>query len=132
MRGGLTRIALRSIQATGLQRRSAGPALVVPRAVLHNLHPFHGHQGAAQHALDQGQEGLDLVARVDDLDDDRQVLRQAQDLGGVQVAGMSEAGDAAQHGSAGQPRLARLENDRLVERHMAVAVVLAAEDAQEG
>ena len=62
---------------------------------------------------------------------ERQILRQAQDLGGVQMARMAEAHRPAQHGGAGKAHLARLQHDRLVEGLMPGLVVLADEDAQQ-
>src|SRR6185503_15499221 len=76
-------------------------------------------------------EGIDLVLAVDDLDDDRQILGEALDLGGVQAARMAKAHRAAQHRGAGEMLRPRLEDDRLIERQMLMAVVLADEDAQQ-
>lgn len=44
---------------------------------------------------------------------------------------MAEADRAAQHGGAAELHFAGLEHDRFVERLVLVAVILAAEDAQE-
>ena len=74
---------------------------------------------------------FDLLLNVHDLDDERQVLRQSQDLGGVQMARMAEAHRSAQHGGAGKTHLAGLQHDGLVERPVAGLVVLADEDAQQ-
>ena len=68
---------------------------------------------------------------VDDLDDHRQVLRQAQDLGRVDAAVGAVAEVAAQHGGAGEVPLARRLHDRLVERLVVIAVAVADEDSQQ-
>lgn len=48
----------------------------------------------------------DLLLTVHDLDDERQVLRKAQDLGVVQHARMAEAHGPMQHRGAGKVHLA--------------------------
>ena len=78
-----------------------------------------------------GHERLDLFRRIDNLDDDRQILRQLQQLGGVDPAVRAEAHEAFDHGRAGEPALARFEHDGLVERLAVPAVGLADEDAQQ-
>src|SRR5262249_19046152 len=57
--------------------------------------------------------------------------REAEDFGCVQAAGMSISHGSPQHGRAGKVHLARLQHDRLVERMMLEAVVLAEKDAQQ-
>src|SRR5580765_8073724 len=49
-------------------------------AVLQDPHLFQGDQAAAHHAVEDRQERVDFLLAVDDLDDDRQILRQAQDF----------------------------------------------------
>jgi hypothetical protein len=55
---------------------------------------------ARHHAIEHGQESVDLFLRVDDLDHDRQILRKTQDLCGVNTARMAESDMAAQDGCA--------------------------------
>ena len=43
-------------------------------AVLQNLHLLDGDETARHHAVEHGQEGIDLLLRVHDFDDDRQIL----------------------------------------------------------
>jgi hypothetical protein len=76
-------------------------------------------------------ECVDLFLAVDDLDDERQVLRQADDLGRVQHARMSEAHGTAQDGGPGDMHLPGFEHDRLVERLVIGLVGFADEDAQQ-
>ena len=45
-----------------------------------------GHQPLLDHFVEDGEKALDLVLGVDDLDEDRQVLREAQDAAGVDAA----------------------------------------------
>jgi hypothetical protein len=100
-------------------------------AVAAHLHPLDGGEAAIHHLVEQRQEGIDPLRGIDDLDHHRQIARQAQDLGGVQAAVVTEAEGPAQHRGAGQARLARLEHDRLVERLAVGAIVLAEKDAQQ-
>ena len=100
-------------------------------AIADHLDLLGGDQRAAHDGLDGGDEFFDLLLPVHDLDDERQILRQAQDLGGVQMARMAEAHRPAQHGGAGEAHLAGLQHDRLVEGPMSGLVVLANEDAQQ-
>ena len=67
----------------------------------------------------------------DDLDDDRQILRQPQDLGGVNAAGMTEADVSAQDGRAAEMHFAGFEDDRLVQRQMLKPVVFTEEDSEQ-
>ncbi len=78
-----------------------------------------------------GRKASILSCEFDDLDDHRQILRQAQDFGGVNVAGMAEADVSAQHGRAAEMHFAGFEDDRLVQRQMLKPVVLAEEDLQQ-
>src|SRR6476646_8460538 len=108
---------------TILRSDKAGTVATVPRgrtwlglagsalAVADDLDLLGGHQRAPHHAFDRINEFVDRVLAVDDLDDERQVPRQAQDLGRVQMAGMAETHGSAQHGGAGKVHLARLEVD---------------------
>jgi hypothetical protein len=82
----------------------------------------------ASDGLDRCEERIDLVRAVDDLDHERQILGEAQDLGRVQMARMAEA---HRDGRAGKAHLARFQHDRLVERLTASLVVLADEDAEQ-
>jgi hypothetical protein len=85
----------------------------------------------ANDGLDRCEERIDLVRAVDDLDHERQILGEAQDLGRVQMARMAEAHRSAQDGRAGKAHLARFQHDRLVEWLTASLVVLADEDAEQ-
>src|SRR5579872_7548184 len=100
------------------------------RAVLQHLHLFHGHKAAADHSIEHGQEAADLLLAVDDLDDQRKVLRQPQDLCRMKAARMSEAHGPAQNGGAGKMQRACLQYDRLVERFSLMLVVFADKDAK--
>src|SRR5690348_2598142 len=125
----------RRIRRRELESRTRGKRLrsgmVQRRAVSQYFHLLQGNEAAADHAVEDGEEGVDLLLAVDDLDDDRQVFREAQDLGGVQPAGMAETERAAQNGGPGEMPFARLEHDRLVERTVLASLVLADEDPQQ-
>ena len=88
-------------------------------------------QAAAHHLVEHGQEGLDLLLAVHDLDHQRQVHREPEDFGGVQAAGLAEAHRPAQDRGAGQVQLARLQDDGFVERLVFPAVAFADEDSQQ-
>ena len=76
------------------------------------------------------QEGLDPLRGVDDDHRDGQVLGEAEQPGGVDLAGRPEALDAAQHRRAGQPGLVRPTDDLGVERLVVALVGLAARDRE--
>src|SRR5438874_8347047 len=75
--------------------------------ILQDLYLLQGDQAARHHAIQDGQECIDVVLAVDDLDQQRQVFREPQDFGRVEAARLAEAHGAAQHGGAGQMPLAR-------------------------
>lgn len=93
-------------------------------------HFFQGDESTADHFVEGGEEGVDFFLAVHDFDDEWQVHGEAQDFGGVQTAGFAEAHRAAQHGRAGQMRLAGGEHDGFVERLVLPAVGFADEDAE--
>src|SRR5215472_264411 len=100
-------------------------------AVLQHLHLFQRDEAARNHAVEHRQEGVDLLLRVDDLDHDRQVLRQAQDFGGVDVARMAKAHRTAQDRGAGELHLAGFDQNRLVERQAPRLGVFSYEDSEQ-
>src|SRR5579863_4239867 len=117
--------------ASAVDRAARRPLGLARGAVAQHLHLLEGDETARHHLLEHRHERLDVVLAVDDLDHDRQILRQAQDLGGMQAARLAVAERPTQHGRAGEMQLARLQYDRLVERLAAVLVALAAEDPQQ-
>ena len=90
-----------------------------------------GEHALGDHRVERREDGVDAFGAVGDLDDDRQVLGEAQDAVGVQAAVGSEALDPAQDRGAGQPVLAQGLDDRLVQRLVTVVVGLADEDPQQ-
>src|SRR3954453_10221748 len=100
-------------------------------AVLEHLHLLQRHEAPRHHPVEHRQEGVHLILAVDDLDDERQVLREAEDLRGMHPAGMPETHAATQHGRPGEMHLARLHHDALVERPAIAAVILADEGSEE-
>src|SRR5579871_2374888 len=100
-------------------------------AVLEDLHLLERDQAARHHPIEHRQERIDLLLRVDDLDHDRQVLGEAQDLGRVDVARMPEPDVPTQHRGAAELHFPGLEHDRLIERQALEFVVLAEEDAEQ-
>jgi hypothetical protein len=97
---------------------------------LQDLHLLQGDQPARHHAIQDGQECVDVVLAVDNLDQQRQVFREPQDFRGVQPARLAEPHRTAQHGGAGEVQLARLHHDRFIERPAVAMVALADEDAE--
>src|SRR5437773_9690124 len=81
--------------------------------------------------VEPGERRADLLFRVDDLDEDRQVFREAQDLGGVDAAGGAITLDATPNRRACQAELARRPHDHLVEGATMVTVRLSDEDAKQ-
>src|SRR6266699_2070030 len=100
-------------------------------AVLKHLDLFQGDKPAAHHVVERGQKVIDVLLAVDDLDDQRQVFRQPQYLGGVQTAGHAEAHRPAKNSGAGQVLLPCLQHNRLVKRRTAELVVFSNEDSQQ-
>ena len=92
---------------------------------------FEGDEAAADHFIEQGQEGVDLFLAVHDFDDERKVLGQAEDFGGMEVAGFAETHGAAQHGCAGEMGFARGEHDGLVKRLVVPAITFADENPEQ-
>ncbi len=80
------------------------------RAVLQHLDFFERNQSAAHHRVDGLHKPLDFFLRVDDLDHERQIFGEAQDLRRVQAAGVPESHRAAQHGRAAEMHLAGLQH----------------------
>jgi hypothetical protein len=87
---------------------------MVPIAVAEHLDLFERDQAAAHQRLDRLEKAPDSRFRFDDLDHHGEVLREAEDLGGVQPARATEPHRAAQHRGPSQVHLAGLYHDRLV------------------
>src|SRR6185369_3088301 len=99
-------------------------------AILKNPDFFQRNQSLTDHLIDYRQQQVYLVGAVDDLDDDRQVFREPQNLRSVYAAGGPEAHQSPQHRCARDAHLASLENDCFVKRLTVPAVRFADEDAQ--
>src|ERR1043166_6255270 len=70
----------------------------------------------ADHPVELGQDGVDLLLGVDALDDQRKIDGEAQDLVAVQPRGGPEAQDGAAYRRSGVVPLPEEAHDRLVER----------------
>src|SRR5262249_12333527 len=92
---------------------------------------LHRDQPLLDHLVEGGQEGLDLLLRVHDLDDDGQVLAEAEDARGVDSASGPESLEATEDRGPREAAAARARHDNLVERAPVPAVGLADEDADE-
>src|SRR5207245_3051379 len=77
------------------------------------------------------EDGVDALLAVDHLDHQREILRQSEDAGGVEVALGTEALDGAQHRRPGDALLAQAPHDGLVQRLAVPRVGLADEDPQQ-
>src|SRR5262249_35241714 len=107
------------------------PSGMSPWSIQEHFSALERDQPIADHLLEVGHEGLNLVRRVHDLDDDWQILRELQQLCGVDAAVRAEAHESLHDGGAGQPALARFEHDRFIERLAVPAIRLAAEVPQQ-
>lgn len=87
-------------------------------------------QTATHHRFERGQEGVDLVLGVHDLDDERQIGGEAQNLGGVQAAGLAKTHRAAQDSGTGEIGFAGLKDNCFVEWLVFAAVGFAEIDAE--
>jgi hypothetical protein len=101
------------------------------RTILKNLNLLGGHETARHHAIKYGQERVDLFLCVDDLDHNWQILREAQDLRGMNVARMAEPDMSPQDRSTAKSHLARLQYNRLVERQVIEFVIFAEENTEQ-
>src|SRR5438309_1695687 len=99
--------------------------------VIHHLDLFDRQQAAAHHWIEHRQELLDFFLAVHDFDDERQIHRKPENLGGVQPARFAEAHRTAQHGRAREMHCARLEHDGFIEWLVVPAVAFADENAQQ-
>ena len=100
-------------------------------AVENHLHALECDETFLHHAVQMRKERRDLVLGVDDLDDDREVRRESQDLGRVEPAVRAEADEPLPHRCASESLLPRLFDNRLVQRSTVPAVGLADEDPQQ-
>ena len=100
-------------------------------AIDKHLYLFERYQPFTDDLVQLGDEGVDALRLIDDLDDHGQVFREAQDARTMDAAVGAKAKIAAQHGSAGQFALARPFNDDLIERPSLELVALTDEDAQQ-
>jgi hypothetical protein len=99
--------------------------------VLQDLNLFDGDQTARHHFVKQRQKGINLVLAIHDLHDHRKVLRQAQNLGRVNVTRMPKADVPTKNRRTRQMYFARLQHDCLVERQMTEPIGLAKKDAEQ-
>src|SRR5215210_54862 len=96
-----------------------------------HLHILKRHQTFRRHLVEVRQEDVKLFFSIHDLDHERQIAGEPQDLRGVQMALCSEAHGAAQHRRARQSEFACLQHDGLVERLVMPAVALAEENTEQ-
>src|SRR5450432_4460831 len=87
-------------------------------AVMDDLDLLQGNEPAAQHLVEEWEERLHFLLRVDDFDHHRQIHRESQDLGGVNAAGRAKPHGPAEHGRASKMKFARSPHDRFVKRLM--------------
>src|ERR1019366_10395269 len=71
-----------------------------------------GHEARRHQLLELGHEGVYLLLAVHNLDDEREVVGEAQDLARVEPARLAVAKHATDHGRAREVHLPRLEHDR--------------------
>src|SRR3989442_11302187 len=90
------------------------------------------HDPATDHRVQLGEGRLDRLLGLPHLDDERQIERQPQHLLRVDHARGAVPRDPPQHSSAGQPLLAELLEQRLIQRFAVVLVALADENAHQG
>src|SRR5258708_37360877 len=105
---------------------SSGRALA--GRVLEDPHLLHGDEALGDHLVEDRQERLDPRARIDDLDQHRQVLGQPEDLRRMDDAVRAEAGDAAKDGGAREALPAQALQQRRGERPVMPTLALADED----
>ena len=67
------RVTAASSMPTAIAHRSGVPRSA---AVPNDGHLLHGHECALEHVFDRRQESRDFIVGIDDLDEDRKILRQ--------------------------------------------------------
>src|SRR6185437_4185002 len=90
-------------------------------AVHDHAHLLERDQPAAEHGVELGKDGVDLLLRLDAFDDDRQVDGELDEPVGVNLGCRAETHDAAEHGGSGVVPRAEQLDDLLIQR---LAVVL--------
>ncbi len=103
----------------------------LPTTIKMDLDLFQGGHAFFDFFIDQGEKLLELLARVDYLDDNGQVLRQPFDLERVQPAVGSKTHHSAHHCGSGQTFFSRLQHQPFVQELAVVRVTLADENAQQ-
>ena len=83
------------------------------------------------HLIEDGYEPIDVVHRVDDLNDDGQILAQPEDPGCVKVRACPESFHPSENRRSGEPLGAGSLDQRLIERLALEPVRFADEDAQQ-
>src|SRR5712664_2509245 len=91
-------------------------SLFLGGAVENDSHFFEGDEAAFDHFVEAGKNILDTLGRFDNLEDDGQVLGQAENLVGVVDARSAVASHAAKHGDAGKAVFAQHLHNGVVER----------------
>src|SRR6187397_904868 len=96
-----------------------------------NLDLLECDQSVSDHLVELRQDGADAILLVDHLDQDRQVLGQAQETRRVKVCVRAEAFDAAQDRRAGHASFAEEGDDDLIEGFAIAMVRFTDVDADE-
>src|SRR6266508_3243016 len=86
----------------------------LPAAIKMDLYLFQRGHSLFNLVVDEGKKPLELFARVHDLKDNRQVLRQSLDLERMQPSVRAKAHHSAQHRGPGQTFFPGLENKPFV------------------
>ena len=94
------------------------------------MNPFDRQHLLLHHLVEQRHDAVDVLRRVHDLDQDRKILRQAEDPRRVQPRVGTESFDPANDGRACQALRADALDDRLVERLAVPRVRLADEEPE--
>src|SRR6267142_5430269 len=97
----------------------------LPRPIEMDLDLFQSSQAFFDLFVDQGQKAIEFLARVHNLDNDWQVLRQPFDLESMQTAVCAETHHPAHHCGSRKACFPRFEDDPFVQEPAVVAVALA-------
>ncbi len=119
--GGGVRRAVRGGGGCGVDRPLAG-------GVLQDARPLEGDEALGHHLVEDRKQAVDVLLRVNDLDDDGQVLGEPQDVRRVQHAPGAEAGHRVEDGRPGEALLAQPLQERHGERLVMPFVRLPDED----
>ena len=100
----------------------------VPKAIHSNR--FDCDKSFRHHGIESRKESFNLFETIDDLDNHRQILRQAKNLGCVHHTVPAESHHTAKDSCAGQSGLSGFQHDGFIRRHVTMLVAFTHKDSK--